>query len=68
MRVAKAGHSLFITGSIGTGKTKTLQTIVSEMRSQKLRIAVTASTGLASKQIKGRDFCKNNAIYKDFFL
>ena len=51
--LAKDGHSLFVTGMIGTGKTKTQQTIVEELRKDGLCVAVTASTGLASKQIKG---------------
>ena len=53
VHLALAGHSLFITGGIGTGKTRTLQYIVTELRKRNLQVDVTASTGLASKQIQG---------------
>jgi hypothetical protein len=45
---------MFITGGIGTGKTYTLQSIFAELKKEGLNnVAVTASTGLACKQIEG---------------
>ena len=53
VQIAAACHNLFITGGIGTGKTKTVSCIVEHMQQISRNIAVTASTGLASLQIKG---------------
>ena len=55
IQLAKDGHNIFVTGGIGTGKTKTIQTIAAELKKQGKCVAVTASTGLASKQIDGND-------------
>ena len=53
LQMAMDGHNIFVTGGIGTGKTRTIQAIVREMTQQNIMVAVTASTGLASKQIEG---------------
>ena len=53
IQLATDGHSLFLTGEIGTGKTSTIQYMVNELRRNNVCVAVTASTGLASKQITG---------------
>jgi type IV secretory pathway ATPase VirB11/archaellum biosynthesis ATPase len=51
--LAKLGHSMVICGGIGTGKTTTIQQIVRQLTENGVLVAVTASTGLASKQIQG---------------
>lgn len=52
VQMAREGHNVFISGGIGTGKTFTLQSIVNALKNEHpINIAVTASTGLASKQI-----------------
>jgi ATP-dependent DNA helicase PIF1 len=53
IRLAKTGHNVFVTGHIGTGKTSVVRTVIQQLREQGKQVAVTASTGLASKQIKG---------------
>ena len=53
VQIAAAGHILFITGGIATGKTKTVSCIVEHMQQIGRNITVAASTGLASLQIKG---------------
>ena len=53
VELARNGHSLFITGGIGTGKTQVVTSIVEVLESRGSSVAVTASTGLASKQIIG---------------
>ena len=50
--LAKDGHNLVFTGSIGCGKTATLGAIAKELQESK-NVTVTASTGLASRQVKG---------------
>ena len=47
-----SGHNALIHGSIGTGKTTTLAACISQLSSRGVKFAVTASTGLASQQIK----------------
>ncbi len=51
--LVKSGHSLCITGGMGTGKTFTLNIIVNELRKKK-KVAVTASTGLAGKLLEDK--------------
>ena len=64
VRLAKDGHNLFISGGIGTGKTHTIETIVHELKHQAVHIAVTASTGLASQQIKGNNTCIYGIVFR----
>ena len=51
--MAILGHNMFLGGGIGTGKTVTLKSMVYELEKMGKKVAVTASTGLASKQIEG---------------
>ena len=53
MDLAKNGHSLFITGAIGTGKSQVLRGIIQLLEENGVCVAVTASTGLARQQITG---------------
>lgn len=47
------GHSLFIGGKAGSGKSVLLRRIVYELSRRHLRVAVTASTGIAALNIRG---------------
>ena len=51
---AKDGHNIFVTGDVDTGKTTTIVEMMKTLHSIGKRVAVTASTGLASKQIVGK--------------
>jgi len=57
LRLAYEGHSLFYTGSAGTGKSVLLREIIKTLRSKHSRspdaVAVTASTGIAACNIGG---------------
>ncbi|XP_070564667.1 uncharacterized protein [Ptychodera flava] len=51
MSAALLGHSFFLTGQAGSGKTKTLIEIVRALRRVKKKVQVTASTGMAATQL-----------------
>jgi len=55
VQAAMAGHSLFFTGSAGTGKSFTLRVLVEELKllHGSDRVFVTASTGMAACNIRG---------------
>lgn len=55
LQLATKGESLFYTGSAGTGKSVLLRSIIKSLRKkhEKGKVAVTASTGLASCNIGG---------------
>jgi putative protein kinase ArgK-like GTPase of G3E family len=44
--LAKAGHSLLITGSCGTGKSTVLREIVRKFREDEHKVLLCASTGM----------------------
>lgn len=50
---AMEGHSCFITGSGGVGKSELTRRIVSSLRRAGKKVAVTASTGVAAVNIRG---------------
>jgi ATP-dependent exoDNAse (exonuclease V) alpha subunit len=51
--IMAAGHSVFLTGAAGSGKTHVLNTFVQYARSRGKKVAVTASTGLAATHLGG---------------
>ena len=56
LRLALAGHNLFLTGGAGVGKSFTLRTIIAaleELHGER-HVAVTASTGTASVHVDGQ--------------
>lgn len=54
MVLVRQGHSFFITGKAGTGKTRLLMEIVRECRARGKNIAVSAPTGIAAKNAEGK--------------
>lgn len=48
------GENVFLTGCAGTGKSYTIDVIVQKMRDRNKKVDITASTGLAATNIKGR--------------
>eukprot|EP01079_Euglenida_sp_SAG-EU17-18_P007588 gene7588-20_t len=53
LHLALSGHSMFLTGSAGTGKSFLLRTIIAELERRGKRVCATASTGLAAYHING---------------
>ncbi|KAI0561160.1 DNA helicase [Gracilaria domingensis] len=53
LQAAKRGDSFFLTGSAGVGKSFVLRRIISELRANSKKVAVTASTGCAAVAIQG---------------
>ncbi len=51
--ILKAGHSVFLTGSAGAGKTWLLNHLIHDLRRRKKKVAVTASTGVAATHLNG---------------
>ncbi len=53
LAILDAGHSIFLTGPAGSGKTYVLNQFIRQARAQGKTIAVTASTGLAATHLGG---------------
>lgn len=51
--ILKLGHTVFLTGAAGAGKSYVLREYISYLRKHGIRYAVTASTGIASTHING---------------
>lgn len=51
--ILKLGASAFLTGPAGSGKTYLLNKYISYLKSQKINVAVTASTGIAATHVGG---------------
>ena len=49
------GHNVLIYGGIGTGKTFTSIKCIRDLKAQKKLVHVTATTGLASLHLKGKE-------------
>ncbi|KAG9104392.1 hypothetical protein FRC06_002946 [Ceratobasidium sp. 370] len=54
LEMVLAGESVFFTGSAGTGKSILLREIIRELQKRNIRVAVTASTGIAAVNISGK--------------
>ncbi len=52
--ILKMGHSVFLTGAAGTGKTYVLNQYINYLKSHSIYPAITASTGIASTHIGGQ--------------
>jgi thymidine kinase len=53
LEILKLGHTTFLTGAAGSGKSYVLREYISYLRKHGIRYAVTASTGIASTHING---------------
>ncbi len=51
--ILQKGHSVFLTGPAGSGKTYLLRRYIRHLREKKIRVAVTASTGIAATHLGG---------------
>ena len=52
--ILKMGHSIFLTGAAGTGKTFVLNQYINYLKSHSIYPAITASTGIAATHIGGQ--------------
>lgn len=53
LTILKLGHSVFLTGGAGSGKTHVLNLYIHWLRTHKIQTAITASTGIAATHIGG---------------
>lgn len=53
LEILKTGANVFLSGEPGSGKTYTVNQYVSYLRSRKVEVAITASTGIAATHIGG---------------
>ncbi|MCF7843405.1 helix-turn-helix domain-containing protein [Candidatus Gracilibacteria bacterium] len=53
LSILKLGHTTFLTGAAGSGKSHVLREYITYLRKHGVRYAVTASTGIASTHING---------------
>lgn len=54
LSILKLGHTTFLTGAAGAGKSYALREYITYLRKHGVRYAVTASTGIASTHINGK--------------
>ena len=54
LKILLAGHNVFLTGSAGTGKTFLLNKFIEKAKKRKLKVSVTASSGIAATHLSGR--------------
>ncbi|MDB4533336.1 AAA family ATPase [Vicingaceae bacterium] len=53
LAILKSGKNVFLTGSAGTGKTYVLNQYIEYLKERKVKVAVTASTGIAATHMNG---------------
>ena len=53
LAILKSGKNAFLTGSAGTGKTYVLNQYIEYLKERKVKVAVTASTGIAATHMNG---------------
>ncbi len=53
LAILKSGKNAFLTGSAGTGKTYVLNQYIDYLKERKVKVAVTASTGIAATHMNG---------------
>ena len=54
LNILKSGKNVFLTGSAGTGKTFLLNQYIQYLRERNVKVAVTASTGIAATHLGGK--------------
>lgn len=53
LNILKSGSNVFLTGSAGTGKTYVINSYIKWLREHGVKVAVTASTGIAATHVNG---------------
>ncbi|MFA6393618.1 MAG: PIF1 family DEAD/DEAH box helicase [Patescibacteria group bacterium] len=54
MKILESGENVFLTGSAGTGKTFLINEFIGRLKEKKIKVGITASTGIAATHIGGR--------------
>ncbi len=54
LKILKSGENIFLTGSAGAGKTYLLNEYIQYLRERNVKVAVTASTGIAATHLGGK--------------
>ncbi len=54
LEILKTGRNVFLTGPAGSGKTYLLSQYIDYLKKNKIKVAITASTGLAATHLSGR--------------
>ncbi|MFA6547409.1 MAG: PIF1 family DEAD/DEAH box helicase [Candidatus Magasanikbacteria bacterium] len=54
LKILKSGDNVFLTGSAGSGKTFLLNQFIDYLKSKKIKVGITASTGIAATHLNGR--------------
>ena len=54
LKILQSGDNVFLTGSAGSGKTFLLNQFIEYLRTNKTKVGITASTGIAATHINGR--------------
>lgn len=60
--ILKTGKNIFLTGPAGSGKTHLLNSYIDFLRTKRVSVAVTASTGIAATHMNGRTIHSWSAI------
>ena len=53
LKILKSGKNIFLTGSAGTGKTFLLNEFIGYLKEKKIKVSITASTGIAATHLGG---------------
>lgn len=62
LNILKSGQNVFLTGQAGAGKTYVINQYIQWLRSCKIDVAITASTGIAATHIGGRTIHSRSGI------
>ncbi|MEA2113162.1 MAG: AAA family ATPase, partial [Patescibacteria group bacterium] len=54
LKILQSGQNVFLTGSAGSGKTYLLNQFIKYLKERKIKVGVTASTGIAATHLGGR--------------
>lgn len=54
LKILQSKQNVFLTGSAGTGKTFLLNKFIEYLKKEKIKVGITASTGIAATHLGGR--------------
>ena len=59
LNILKLGHNVFLTGAAGSGKTYVLNQYIKYLKTNKVIVGITASTGIAATHMNGKTILVN---------